>query len=86
MGTVRFHKQEIPFGAIKQARLIRRSSGWYLALQIEANPLSIPMVALGEMIVKQAGGPGDKNLSCLMAPVPESEQLWVQLGGFARDD
>jgi putative transposase len=49
IGKVRFHKQDIPFGRITQARLIRRSSGWYLALSIEADPIAIPLVALGEV-------------------------------------
>ena len=31
-----FHKQEIPDGVIKQARIIRRASGWYCQLCIDA--------------------------------------------------
>lgn len=32
-----FHKQEIPDGVIKQARIIRKASGWYCQLCIDTN-------------------------------------------------
>ena len=32
LGTVRFHKQELPEGKIKCGRVVRRASGWYLCL------------------------------------------------------
>jgi len=35
LGKVRYHKQEIPEGKIKNARILKRSSGWYLQLIID---------------------------------------------------
>jgi transposase len=37
LGKVRFHKQELPAGRIKCGRIIKRASGWYLALTIDAD-------------------------------------------------
>lgn len=36
VGSVKYHKQELPSGKIKCGRVIKRSSGWYLALWIDA--------------------------------------------------
>ena len=36
IGRVRFHKQELPEGKIKCGRAIKRASGWYLCLWIDA--------------------------------------------------
>ncbi len=36
LGEVRFHRQEIPDGKIKTGRIIKRASGWYLAITIDA--------------------------------------------------
>jgi putative transposase len=36
IGKVRFHKQDIPKGKIKCVRVIKRASGWYLCLFIDA--------------------------------------------------
>ncbi|QKE37393.1 RNA-guided endonuclease InsQ/TnpB family protein [Ferrovum myxofaciens] len=44
MGEVRFHRQDIPAGSIKGGRIIRRTSGWYLALTIDAQPNQIPAI------------------------------------------
>jgi len=38
LGQVRFHKQSLPDGKIKCGRIIKRASGWYLALTIDAEP------------------------------------------------
>lgn len=38
---VKFYPQDVPKGALKQARLIRRASGWYVALMIDAEPKPI---------------------------------------------
>jgi len=38
LGHVRFHKQSIPDGKIKCGRIIKRASGWYLAITIDAEP------------------------------------------------
>lgn len=40
--SVRFHKQELPEGKIKCGRVVRRASGWYLCLFIDAEPNAIP--------------------------------------------
>lgn len=49
IGPVRFHAQAIPAGHIGSARIVRRSSGWYLCLFIKAEPLPIPQIANGEV-------------------------------------
>lgn len=36
IGKVRYHKQDIPTGIIKNGRIIKRASGWYLCLFINA--------------------------------------------------
>lgn len=36
IGEVRYHKQDIPQGNIKQVRIIKRASGWYAQLVIDA--------------------------------------------------
>jgi transposase len=41
IGKVRFHKMELPEGKIKCGRLIKRASGWYLCLFIDAEPKAI---------------------------------------------
>lgn len=46
IGSLRFHKQDIPEGKIKCARIIHRASGWYLCLFIDAKPrVIIPKAA-----------------------------------------
>jgi IS605 OrfB family transposase len=37
IGELRFHKQELPMGKIKNGRIIKRASGWYLILTIDVN-------------------------------------------------
>lgn len=49
IGPVKFHHQEIREGAIKCSRIVRRASGWYLCLFIEAEPNEIPHVADGSV-------------------------------------
>lgn len=36
IGTLRFHRQNIPEGKIKCGRIVKRASGWYLCLFIDA--------------------------------------------------
>jgi transposase len=61
IGRVRFHKQPLPEGRIKGARLVKRASGWYLCLFIDAAPQAIP--ATGDA---QAGiDPGFRHLLTL---------------------
>jgi len=35
IGMIKYHKQEIPEGRIKQGRIIKRASGWYMQLTID---------------------------------------------------
>jgi transposase len=37
LGKVRYHKQTLPQGRIKSGRLVKRASGWYLCLFIDAD-------------------------------------------------
>jgi transposase len=37
IGELRFHKQDIPDGKIKNGRIIKRASGWYLAIVIDSS-------------------------------------------------
>ncbi|MFI5391812.1 MAG: RNA-guided endonuclease InsQ/TnpB family protein, partial [Bacteriovoracales bacterium] len=37
LGKFRYFKQEIPMGKIKKGRIIKKASGWYLQLTIDAN-------------------------------------------------
>lgn len=49
LGSLRFHRQDIPAGSIKCGRLVRRASGWYLCLFIDAQPAAVPRVASGDV-------------------------------------
>ena len=49
LGLLRFHKQEIPEGKIKCGRIIKRASGWYLCLFIDASPKPIARIATGKI-------------------------------------
>ena len=42
IGLVKYHKQLIPEGKIKCGRIVKKASGWYLCLFIEAKPTGIP--------------------------------------------
>ena len=46
---IRFYKQYIPVGTIKCGRIIKKASGWYLCLFIDASPNSIPRVSNGQV-------------------------------------
>jgi putative transposase len=49
LGHVRFHAQDMPAGCIKSGRIVKRASGWYLCLFIDANPQAITHVGNGEV-------------------------------------
>lgn len=49
LGSVRFHSQDLPEGAIKCGRIVRRASGWYLCLYINAEPNAIPVTGNGQI-------------------------------------
>ena len=61
LGKLRFHKQDIPIGNIKCGRIVKRSSGWYLCLFIDADRERINRVADGQIGID----PGFKNLLTL---------------------
>lgn len=61
LGMVRFHKQSLPEGNIKCARLIKRISGWYLYLFIDAKSNKIEQVSKNFVGID----PGFKNLLTL---------------------
>jgi transposase len=48
-GSIRFHKQYIPSGKIKCGRFVKRSSGWYLCLFIDADREPIKRQANGHI-------------------------------------
>jgi transposase len=49
LGRVKFHRQEIPAGKIGQVRLVKRASGWYFCLFIQAEPAPIAAIADGQI-------------------------------------
>jgi len=61
MRSIRFHKQDIPEGRIKCGRIVRRASGWYLCLSIDAQPNAIPHIGNGKVGID----PGFKHLLTL---------------------
>ena len=61
LGKLKFHKQELPEGKIKNGRIIKRANGWYLSLVIDAQPNTIPITGNGEIGID----PGFKDLLTL---------------------
>jgi len=61
LGSVRFHKQDIPEGPIKCGRIVKRASGWYLCLFIAADSKPIPHKSDGLVGID----PGFKHLLTL---------------------
>ena len=49
LGSVRFYKMDIPDGKIKCGRMVKRASGWYLCLFIDAEPRKIERTGYGEI-------------------------------------
>ena len=49
LGSLRFHKQDIPEGKIKCGRMVKRASGWYLCLFIDAEPKAVDRKAFGQI-------------------------------------
>lgn len=58
IGLLRFHKQDIPEGKIKCGRIVKRASGWYLCLFIDAEREPIQRKADGAIGID----PGFKDL------------------------
>jgi transposase len=61
LGSIRFHKQDIPEGRIKCGRIVKRASGWYLCLFIDAERKAIQHTGRGEIGID----PGFKDLLTL---------------------
>ena len=61
LGRVRYHKQDIPEGKIKCGRVVKRASGWYLCLFIDAEPAKISGTGEGAVGID----PGYKHLLTL---------------------
>lgn len=49
IGSLRFHRQDLPEEKIKGGRIVNRASGWYLCLFIDAKPPPIPHLADGQI-------------------------------------
>lgn len=58
LGSIRFHRQDIPEGKIKCGRIIKRASGWYLCLFIATDREPIKRKADGQIGID----PGFRNL------------------------
>jgi putative transposase len=58
LGYLRFYRRELPEGKIKCSQLVKRASGWYLCLFIDAEPNAIPRLAEGQIGID----PGFTNL------------------------
>ena len=85
IGLLRFHKQELPEGTIKCGRIVKRASGWYLCLFIDAERKPIERKAFGEIGID----PGFKDLLTTSdgekIPHPkELQQLEARLGQAQR--
>ena len=61
IGSLRFHKQDIPAGKIKCGRIVKRASGWYLCLFIDADRKLIERLSDGVIGID----PGFKDLLAL---------------------
>lgn len=61
LGMVNYHKQDLPEGKIKCGRVVKRPSGWYLCLFIDAEPMMIPRTGEGVVGID----PGYKHLLTL---------------------
>lgn len=61
LGMVRYHRQELPAGKIKQGRIVKRASGWYLCIFIDADPKAVTSKGNGMIGID----PGYKELLTL---------------------
>src|SRR2546428_3567463 len=75
LGSVRVHAMWLPDGPIKCGRIVKRASGWYLCLFIDAAPMSIPHVADGQIGMD----PGFESLLTLSTgqKIPHPRELEV---------
>ena len=49
LNEVRFHKQQLPEGKIKCGRILKKASGWYLCLFIDASPKPVPRISCNKI-------------------------------------
>jgi len=77
VGIIRFHKQELPEGKIKCGRIVKRASGWYLCLFIDAKRKPIERKAFGSIGID----PGFKDLIATSdgEKVPHPKELQASL-------
>src|SRR3989304_319486 len=77
LGLLRFHKQELPEGKIKCGRIVKRASGWYLCLFIDAERQPIERKAFGQIGID----PGFKDLITTSdgEKVPHPKELQASL-------
>lgn len=77
VGLLRFHKQDIPEGKIKCGRIVKRASGWYLCLFIDAERKPIERKAFGKIGID----PGFKDLITISdgEKVPHPKELQVSI-------
>jgi putative transposase len=85
LGKVRFHRQWIPAGKIKCGRLVKRASGDYLCLFIDADPKAIERTGEASVGID----PGFSNLLTLstgekIAPPGEYRAIEKRLGQAQR--
>ncbi len=73
LGHVRFHAQPLPAGRLTSGRLVKRASGWYLCLFIDAPPQDIPHEGDGQIGID----PGFLHLLTLSsgAKIPHPKEL-----------
>lgn len=77
IGPLRFHKQWIPNGKIKCGRVVRRASGWYLCLFIDAEPKAISVTGNGQIGID----PGFESLLTLSTGEKVSHQRELEALG-----
>jgi transposase len=82
VGLLRFHKQKIPEGKIKCGRVVKRASGWYLCLFIDAERISIERTANGMIGID----PGFKDLITTSdgEKVPHPKELQTSLSRLGQ--
>ena len=49
LGKARYHKDDLPGGKIKACRLLKKASGWHLAVCLDSEPSTIPRMAFGRV-------------------------------------
>ena len=82
LGKVRYHKDVLPEGKIKACRLLKKASGWHLAVCIDAEPSAIDRLAYGRVGID----PGFSSLLTLSdgAKVKHPRELEASALALAR--